>query len=157
MVTLVRSKNILTSYLHFSSDTYQSDVETHITGSFDPLPQPSSSYQKKSRRHHHSCQPQRTISHRTRLTPYHRSFSIENIDSSSSRPKTAPQISSRTAQYYKMGRKYQSGFIHQSPDRANSMYKSSFYIDQPHTHRRSEEKPRQTTNNLYFDSQTGVI
>jgi hypothetical protein len=60
-----------------------------------------------------------------------------------------------------VGRKYQSGFIHRSSDHLEPMYKSSFYIDQAHTNRRSEEninqRLRQTSNNLYLDSQTGVI
>jgi hypothetical protein len=60
-----------------------------------------------------------------------------------------------------MGKKYQSGFIYPSLDHPEPIYKSSFYIDQAHTNRRSEEnldqKLRQTSNNLYLDSQTGII
>jgi hypothetical protein len=68
-----------------------------------------------------------------------------------------------------MGRKYQTGFIHQqigSSKYPDNMYKSSFYIDQAHTNRRAKEKidqkqqqqqPIQTSNNLYFDPQTGII
>jgi len=67
-----------------------------------------------------------------------------------------------------MGRKYRTGFIHQqtgSSKYPDTMYKSSFYIDQAHTNRRSQEKidqkqqqqPIQTSNNLYFDPQTGII
>ncbi len=164
MVIQVR-KPILSSHFHFNfnPDTYQSDIETHITGSFDPLPPPPSSYQKRSRRSHHSWQPQRTVSHHSRSTPSYRSISIESVEKSS-RPQTAPQISSKTAQYYKMGRKYQSGFIHRPTGLSahpDSMYKSSFYIDEAHTHRRPQEKIDQnyiqTSNNLYLDPQTGIV
>ena len=167
MVILVKlslqNKTFLTSFF-FSpfADTYQSDVETHLTGSFDPLPQPSSSsYSKRSRRSHHSWQPQRSVSDCAHRTPHHRSYSIENLDPSS-RPQTAPDISSRIAGYYPMGRKYQSGFVYRSTaDHRDPMYKSSFYIDQAHTNRRMEEKidlkPRAISKNLYLDPQTGVI
>lgn len=160
MDILVRSNKKETfGLIHFHIDTYQSDIETHLTGSFDPIPQPT--YQRKYRRSHHSWQPQRTISHRSRLTPSHRSLSIENLKHSS-RPQTAPQISSKTVQYYRMGRQYQSGFIHRSSDHLEPKYSSSFYIDQAHTNRRSEEqldqKLKQTSNNnLFLDSQTGII
>jgi hypothetical protein len=75
---------------------------------------------------------------------------------------------SKPAQYYKIGRKYQSGFIQQqtnSPSHPETMYKSSFYIDQPHTHQRSQDKidlpynpsNKKQTTNLYLDPQTGTI
>jgi hypothetical protein len=73
---------------------------------------------------------------------------------------------SKPTQYYKIGRKYQSGFIQQqtnSPSHPETMYKSSFYIDQPHTHQRSHililyffSNKKQTTN-LYLDPQTGTV
>ncbi|CAF4209541.1 unnamed protein product, partial [Rotaria sp. Silwood2] len=158
------------------SDGYPSDIETHITGSFDTFPQSTSS-KKKS---HYNWQPQRTTTHRSRLTSFHRSLStdsidIENYKTRSHRPQTAPQLPSKTLKYYKMSRKYQSGFIHQPArlsKQSETMYKSSCYIDQAHTHRKSQEKlnqnPRQyhksiqtlnkqQTNNLYLDPQTGII
>lgn len=167
MVILVKLslENKSLSYISSSplhSDTYQSDVETHLTGSFDPLPQPSStSYTKKSRRSHHSWQPQRSVSDRTHRTYHHRSYSTEHLDPSF-RPQTAPESSSRIAGYHPMGRKYQSGFIYRSPiDHRDPMYKSSFYIDQAHTNRRMDEKidpqTRSTSKNLYLDPQTGII
>lgn len=167
MAILVKAKkNIL--HQNFSSfyfeDIYQSDIETHITGSFDPLPPTSSSsYRKNSRRSHHSWTPlQRTVSYQSRLTPDHRSVSIENFKPPT-RPQTAPQISSKTSRYYPMGRKYQAGFIGSTSKYPDNMYKSSFYIDQAHTHQRSQEKLDQnqrhiqTSKNLYVDSQTGMI
>jgi hypothetical protein len=66
-----------------------------------------------------------------------------------------------------MGRKYQSGFVHQetrSSKYPDPIYKSSFYIDQAHTQRRlsqdkidQNQKQIQTSNNLYLDPQTGMI
>jgi hypothetical protein len=65
-----------------------------------------------------------------------------------------------------MGRKYQSGFVHRqirSSRYPDTMYKSSFYIDQAHTNRRSQEKfdqnsrQIQTSNNLYLDPQSGIL
>lgn len=61
-----------------------------------------------------------------------------------------------------MGRKYQSGFIYRSSNHPDTMYKSSFYVDQAHTNRRMEEKPidlkpRTISKNLYLDPQTGII
>lgn len=63
-----------------------------------------------------------------------------------------------------MARKYQSGFIQRQTGSTtkypDSMYKSSFYVDQAHTHRRSQEKLDQniqTSKNLYVDSQTGML
>ncbi|CAF3668398.1 unnamed protein product [Rotaria sordida] len=158
------------------SDVYPSDLETHITGSFDTFPQSTSS-KKKSR---HNWQPQRTNTRRSRLTPFQRSFSTDSIDidnykTSLHRPQTAPQFSSKTVQYYNMNTKYQSGFIHQptkSSKQSETMYKSSCYIDQAHTHRKSQEKlnqnlkqyqkpiqtlNKQQTNNLYLDPQTGIV
>ncbi|CAF4689622.1 unnamed protein product, partial [Rotaria sp. Silwood1] len=159
------------------SDRYPSDIETHITGSFDTFPQSTLS-KKKS---HLNWQPKRTTTHRSRLTSFHRSLSNDSIDIDSYktrlyRPQTAPQLSSKTVQYYKMSRKYQSGFIHQpttkSLKQSETMYKSSCYINQAHTHRKSQEKlnqnlrqyqkpiqilNKQQTNNLYLDPQTGII
>ncbi|CAF3740085.1 unnamed protein product [Rotaria sp. Silwood1] len=159
------------------SDRYPSDIETHITGSFDTFPQSTLS-KKKS---HLNWQPKRTTTHRSRLTSFHRSLSndsinIDNYKTRLYRPQTAPQLSSKTVQYYKMSRKYQSGFIHQpttkSLKQSETMYKSSCYINQAHTHRKSQEKlnqnlrqyqkpiqilNKQQTNNLYLDPQTGII
>jgi len=65
-----------------------------------------------------------------------------------------------------MGRKYQSGFIHRqigSSRYPDAMYKSSFYVDQAHTHRRLPDKldqnqrQIQTSNNLYLDPQSGIL
>jgi hypothetical protein len=174
------SGKISSPFIYLSSSLYidanVSDVETHITGSFDPLPQTPS-----SRRYHHSLQPQETNSHRTRLTPFQRSISTESLEidhyqTKLHRPQTAPQTSSKTANQNRMARKYQSGVIHQQTmfsKHPETTYKSSFYIDQAHTHRRSQEKldqnqrqhydqlPKQRyiqqANNLYLDSRSGII
>jgi hypothetical protein len=61
-----------------------------------------------------------------------------------------------------MGKKYQSGFIQQQTN-PETMYKSSFYVEQPHTHQRLQEKinhipsNKKQTTNLYLDPQTGVL
>ena len=136
---------------YFSNqDVYQSDTDTHLTGSFDPIPPPplfSSTSIKKSR---HS---KRASS----LNSFRRSQSSENFDRT--------QISSKDLDLSSpMSRKYRSGFIH-SKKPNEPMYKSSFYINQPHpTHQRTvkttstqQQQQQQQKNDLYFDPQTGVI
>ncbi|UJR31845.1 hypothetical protein I4U23_019321 [Adineta vaga] len=168
------------------SDLYPSDIETFAPGSFDQTPQ-TSAYKRKPRRSHPNLQFQQTASQRTRLTPYHRSISTDSVNfrhyqNSSHRPQTAPQDPSKLDQHHKMGRKYRSGIVHRqttiSSSNPEKMYRSACYIDESHTHRRSQEKlnqhqrqaplpptlppppttiTRKQTSNLYLDPHTGVL
>ncbi|CAF1536499.1 unnamed protein product [Adineta ricciae] len=166
------------------SDLYPSDIETFAADSFDRTPQ-TSPFKRKPRRSHPNIQSQQT-----RLTPYNRSVSTDSINfrhyqNSSYRPQTAPQHPSTIGQDPKMSRKYQSGIIHRQTkplaNHSEKMYRSACYIDEPHTHRRSQEKldqrhrhtpapplppsssstttttTRKQSNNLYLDPQTGVL
>ncbi|CAM2724500.1 unnamed protein product [Rotaria socialis] len=154
------------------SDAYPSDLEAHLTGSFDTYPQSASS----KKRSYYNLSPQRSTTQRSHSkATSHRSLSNDSIDLDSYktrpyRPQTAPQISSKLESNRKMSRKYQSGFIQQnslSSRNRETMYKSSFYVDQAHTHRNSQEKLNQNArqynkqtqpaNKLYLDPQTGVI
>ncbi|CAF4443308.1 unnamed protein product [Rotaria socialis] len=153
-------------------DAYPSDLEAHLTGSFDTYPQSASS----KKRSYYNLSPQRSTTQRSHSkATSHRSLSNDSIDLDSYktrpyRPQTAPQISSKLESNRKMSRKYQSGFIQQnslSSRNRETMYKSSFYVDQAHTHRNSQEKLNQNArqynkqtqpaNKLYLDPQTGVI
>ncbi|CAF1963921.1 unnamed protein product [Rotaria magnacalcarata] len=154
------------------SDAYPSDLEAPSTGSFDIHPQSASS----KKRSYYNLSPQRPTTQRSHSkATSHRSLSNDSIDLDSYktrpyRPQTAPQISSKLEAYHKMSRKYRSGFIQQnslSSRNRETMYKSSFYVDQAHTHRKSQEKLNQNAreynkqtqpaNKLYLDPQTGVI
>ena len=148
-----------------------SDIETHITGSFDLLPPPVP-LANKTHRDHHSRQPQRKHSDRSRSTPYHRSASTDSSSyrKQSSRSRTAPQTTDRDS----MGKKYQTGLIHRSgrsSTQPQTTYQTSVYIDEAHTHRRSQEALRQAPrthyehlqtsrpdkSHLFLDPQTGMI
>ena len=149
-----------------------SDIETHITGSFDLLPPPTVPLGKKTRRDLHSRQTQRKQSDRSRSTPYHRSASTDSSSyrKPSSRSRTAPHTIDRDT----MGKKYQTGLIHRSgrsSTQPQTTYHTSVYIDEAHTHRRSQEALRQNSrthyehlqksrpdkSHLYLDPQTGMI
>jgi hypothetical protein len=90
----------------------------------------------------HTWRPQKnSTSHRSRLTPIHRSVSIttpsiEDYKIRSLRPIPNPEISSK---------------IKNNP-RPLSSYKSSIYIN--HTNNKSQEK---LDRNLYLDPQTGTV
>jgi hypothetical protein len=92
-------------------------------------------------RSYHIWKPQKsTISHRSRLTPIYRSTtianpSIEDYKIKSFHPLNTPQISSKIKTNYRQI---------QPPT-----YRSSIYINEPHTNKINE--------NLYLDSQTGII
>jgi hypothetical protein len=122
--------------------TYSSHTETPRTGSFNL---PSESYKKNNMyRTSHTWKPQKTTStsHRSRLTPVHRSASvtapsIEDYKIRSRRPLASPEISSR---------------IKNNQSKSPSSYKSSLYIN--HTNNKSPEK---LDRSLYLDPQTGIV
>ncbi len=137
------------------------------------MPQPSAN-KRKSRHSHPNLQTQQTISHRSRSTPFHRRTSVESIDIDNSK-NNSHQPQETAPHHHKMGRKYQTGFIHRQPASSThpqTTYRSACYIDQPHTHRRSQEKVEQNqrqsykqvqptatkpADNLYLDPQTGIV
>ena len=125
------------------SDSRLSNTDTLLTGSFDPVP--STSHKKKNmHRTHHTWKPQKNtspLSHQSRLTPIHRSTSIEPASigeyrTRSHRSPTVLQISSKMK--------------NNPPVR----YQSSIFIDQTHTNRKS---PERLHSNLYLDPQTGIV
>jgi hypothetical protein len=97
---------------------------------------------------YHTWRPQKpSITHRSRLTPVHRSASIaapsiEDYKMRSRRPLTNFEISSKIKNnqdlYY--------------PSKTPSSYKSSIYIN--HTDNKLKETP---DPNLYLDPQTGIV
>ncbi|CAF0915074.1 unnamed protein product [Adineta steineri] len=160
------------------SEFYPSDNEAYMSDSFDRIPQ-LSSHKRKPRDGHPSLKSPQVNSHQSRSTTFDRSMSTESIGahnytSSLHRPQTAPQDTSKIdhhhqQQQHKTGRKYQTGFVHRQITASSSanpekMYRSACYIDEPHTHRRSQDKLDQNqrqyntqTNNLYLDPHTGTV
>ncbi|CAF4450112.1 unnamed protein product [Rotaria sp. Silwood2] len=138
---------------HFQSfndeqDPHSSDIETRVTGSFDPIPQ-TSSFNKRMHCSYNTWKPQRTpIYYSSHVKPLNRSASvgsrrIENNNMKYFHSFIEPKIKTQ-----------QTIPITQHQTR----YRSSLYINQPHTHKRLQEINDQfKSNNLYLDSQTGII
>jgi len=135
------------------SDGYPSDVETHVTTPFD-----SPIVSKRKSRLYPRAALQRSVTLASGEIPS-RSVSFD-------RPTT---ISSKVKP---MGRHYQTGFV--QPSKSHRTYQSSVFIDEPHTHRRSQEglnkkssyeqlkispmeKPIVYGNELFLDPQTGRV
>ncbi|CAF4656004.1 unnamed protein product [Rotaria sp. Silwood2] len=139
---------ILDSFCFHKIDPHSSDIETRVTGSFDPIPQ-TSSFNKRMHCSYNTWKPQRTpIYYSSHVKPLNRSASvgsrrIENNNMKYFHSFIEPKIKTQ-----------QTIPITQHQTR----YRSSLYINQPHTHKRLQEINDQfKSNNLYLDSQTGII
>lgn len=126
-------------------------------------------------RSYYNWRPERTITQPLRSTVHNRSLSTDSVDLNNyktrlHRPQTAPQTPSNLEVNALMNQKYRSGFIHQRIRPSKDFeptYKSSFYVDLPHTHRKSQErfvptaqpsyKETSPIKNLYLDPETGVL
>lgn len=149
------------------SDGYPSDLETCVTGSFDPIPRAQPVQTRKSRPFHrpaiHRSATIASGEHFDHILPYRRPST-----------KDPSIISKVNRSREEMGRHYQTGFVH--PNRSSQrMYHSSVYIDHQahserkrsnedlhHYHRRSSqgEKPIVSPHpdqQLYLDPNTGTI
>lgn len=129
-------------------DPYSSDVETRVTGSFDPYSS-SPSMTKRIHRSDHIWKPQRTSSqHRARLVPLHRSTSSGRYEIDPNQYSNS-YLSPTRSTYYP-----QITPLSKSPKR----YRSSLYINRPNTYGLYDDKNSQNkVNSLYVDSQTGIV
>ncbi|CAF3706345.1 unnamed protein product, partial [Rotaria sordida] len=126
-------------------DPHSSDIETHVTGSFDPIPQ-TSSFNKRINHNYNIGKPQKTpVYYNSRGIPFHRSTSIGNNKMKYSHSVIVPKIHTQQNLYYQ-----QTIPITQHQPR----YRSSLYINHPHTNKYFDQYK---SNNLYLDSQTGII
>ena len=152
-----KDKILFLTVLLFILDSYSSDMETHKTGSFDLLPQPSS-YNKRLYHSYYAWKPQRTsIYRRSCVLPLHQSVSIGNGEHENykirSRSLTSPKMLSR--KYTNQDFYYQRRTPTTYPP---TTYRSSLYINPTHTYKRLQERIHQKKlNGLYLDLRTGII